>query len=362
MGQDELHSFSVDGWDIVSMRGGSGSSAWWFGRAIRLYFAFSISISTLWLAKLFYATNSVAPLSPSPIVQQEADAAATGFISNTVLRSSAHTSNVIDLEESIQLGTPSTEYSQAFTDHIYCISEETRTGRRARMTELLRYLGLLQGSTATTTVFSKSQAQHIDVWRDIINNGYARALVLEDNVDFEIDAIATIDNAIGVLEKTGADWDIVYIGHCSMEEDTGSKIAPPLRLKHNRSKLYRSVHPFCTSGYLLSTSGAQKLYAYFSKNTSQKHALDVQLVALIKRKMLQSYSLHPPVVYQRRDLYPSDDGLELKVAHLFRNSAWDEALAFEPHLANWTDPPDHQYEDPAYSQIPRWMEDRNQVN
>ncbi|KAJ2757551.1 hypothetical protein H4S06_003127 [Coemansia sp. BCRC 34490] len=78
--------------------------------------------------------------------------------------------------------------------------------------------------------------------------------------------------------------------------------------------------------------------------------------------MLQSYSLHPPVVYQRRDLYPSDDGLELKVAHLFRNSAWDEALAFEPRLANWTDPPDRQYEDPAYSQIPRWMEDRNQVN
>ncbi|KAJ2401015.1 hypothetical protein GGI23_001668, partial [Coemansia sp. RSA 2559] len=257
--------------------------------------------------------------------------------------------NILDIA-SIQLTKPSSRYSLAFTDHIYCLNEENKIGRKSRMAELLRYMHL-QGE-----MFSKKQAKHIDVWRDMINNGHERALVIEDDVDLEIDAVAVIGKAIKALDRARTDWDIVYVGHCSMEENAGGSSKPPIYPKFGR--LYRSVHPFCTSGYLLSVNGAKKLYAYFSKNTSQKHALDVQLVALVKRSLLTSYSLHPPVVYQRRDLYPSDDGLELKIARLFRNSAWDEALSFEPRLANWTDPLDNEYLDPAYKHIPSWMESK----
>ncbi|KAJ1932662.1 hypothetical protein FBU59_006295, partial [Linderina macrospora] len=71
--------------------------------------------------------------------------------------------------------------------------------------------------------------------------------------------------------------------------------------------------------------------------------------------LLSAYSLYPPAVFQRRDLYPADDGMELKVAKLLTNSAWDEARRFDPRLANWTEPLDKQYLDPAYQHIPKWM-------
>ncbi|KAJ2559869.1 hypothetical protein EV175_000103 [Coemansia sp. RSA 1933] len=253
---------------------------------------------------------------------------------------------VID-EASLQLARPSAKYALAFTDHIYCLNEENKIGRKSRMTELLRYMHI-QGE-----MFSKKQAKHIDIWRDMINSGYERALVIEDDVDFEIDAVAVISKAIDTLNKAKANWDIVYVGHCSMEEGAESGKSP---IYPRFDRLFKSSHPFCTSGYLLSVNGAKKLYAYFSKNTSQKHALDVQLVALIKRNLLKAYSLYPPVVYQRRDIYPSDDGLELKIARLFQNPAWDEALSFDSRLANWTDPLDREYMDPAYKHIPSWME------
>ncbi|KAJ2641121.1 hypothetical protein IW137_003202, partial [Coemansia sp. RSA 1287] len=64
----------------------------------------------------------------------------------------------------------------------------------------------------------------------------------------------------------------------------------------------------------------------------------------------------------RRDLYPSDDGMELRVARLFRNPAWNEALELVPRLANWADPPDMDHMHPAFQYIPKWMEHRPTVN
>ncbi|KAJ1663775.1 hypothetical protein IW140_004523 [Coemansia sp. RSA 1813] len=339
---------------MVSMRG--SGSAWWYGRAIRLYFIFSITISALWIVKIFYINQPVDLLQQAnsreePRPEHEFNNQKHQQKPTPVMFPAYD--GTVD-EASMQLAKPSNEYSHAYTDHIYCINEENKMGRKSRMAELLRYMHL-QGE-----IFSKKQAKHIDVWRDMINNGHKRALVVEDDVDFEIDAVAVIGKSIEALNKTNTDWDIIYVGHCSVEENsTGSGKSP---VYSGFGRLYRSVHPFCTSGYLLSINGAKKLYAYFSKNTSQKHALDVQLVALIKRNLLKSYSLHPPVVYQRRDLYPSDDGLELKVARLFQNSAWDEAVSFESRLANWSDPLDREYMDPVYKQIPSWMENKNQVS
>ncbi|KAJ2061709.1 diphthine--ammonia ligase [Coemansia sp. S146] len=249
----------------------------------------------------------------------------------------------------LQLSGPAPEYALAFTDHIYCINEMSKLGRKGRMAELFNYMHL------HVEMFSRKHSTHIDIWRDMINSGYDRALIVEDDVDFELDSIAVINRALGALNSTSADWDILYVGHCSMEESQ--------RKAHSAySRLYKSTHPFCTSGYLLSRNGAKKLFAYFIEHYQQARALDIQLVALIKRKLLKSYSIYPPVVYQRRDLYPSDDGLELKIAKKFKNSAWNEALAFVPRLANWVDPLDSVYLHPAFKHIPSWMEDGNTVN
>ncbi|KAJ2877595.1 hypothetical protein FB639_003690, partial [Coemansia asiatica] len=222
-------------------------------------------------------------------------------------------------------------------------------GRKGRMQELFKYMHL------DAQIFSRPQASHLNIWRNMINSGYEHTLVLEDDIDFEIDAVSVIKNSLDSLNSTKSTWDILYIGHCSMEEDKG-------KVKTGFGRVHKAVHPFCTSGYVLSRRGAQKLFAYFVKNSKQTHALDVQLVAMIKRKLINAFSVYPPVVYQRRDLYPSDDGMDLKIFKLFKNSAWNQAVAFVPHLANWTDPLDSEYLDPAFKHIPSWMEDKKTVN
>ncbi|KAI9499906.1 hypothetical protein GGI25_003237 [Coemansia spiralis] len=320
-------------------------SAWWYGRAIRLYFLFSLTISALWIAKLLYINP------PAIIVQgikpiRSPNEFASPQLDNSI---NQHRNALVD-ESSINLAGPSPEYALAFTDHIYCVNEVNKIGRKSRMSELFRYMHL------QVEMFSKKKVRHLDIWRDMINNGYERALIIEDDIDFEINAVSVIGKAIKSLNSTSTNWDILYVGHCSMEE--GGTKSPKLGF----SRLHKSVHPFCTSGYVLNLNGAKKLYAYFVKNSLQTHALDVQLVALIKRNLLKSFSVHPPVVYQRRDLYPSDDGFELKVVQLFKNSAWDEAVAFVPELTNWLDPLDSEYLDPAFKHIPSWMENTNRVN
>ncbi|KAI7832104.1 hypothetical protein BX661DRAFT_179814 [Kickxella alabastrina] len=328
---------------MVSLPG--STSVWWYGRAIRLYFLLSFMISALWIVKVLYIDSSSLGMpfmqSGPPNSNSETAAAAAAAVP------SYHRYTFVD-ESSLQLPEPAREYTLAYTDHIYCLNQKNRLGRKGRMSELFRYMHL------NVQIFDKSQATHMDIWRDMINRGYERALVLEDDIDFEVDAVSVIGKAINALNATSANWDILHIGHCSAEEGRG-------KAKTAFDRVHRSVHPFCTSGYVLSRNGAQKLFAYFVKNSRQSRALDVQIVALIKRKMLSAFSVHPPVVYQRRDLYPTDDGVELKVFKLFKNSAWDEAREFVPRLANWADPLDVEFVDPAYKQIPSWMEDTKTI-
>ncbi|KAJ2159089.1 hypothetical protein GGF46_003290 [Coemansia sp. RSA 552] len=286
----------------------------------RIYFGLSLLISAIWIVKVMFSDAGYARLYSTGYGRAEgsSDKAAQN------------------------LGGPSREYALAFTDHVYCLNEQGRQGRRGRMNELFRYMRMDVEMVNTT---------HLEIWRDMTNKGYDRALVVEDDIDFEIDALPRISRA---LDRVGsAQWDILYVGHCSMDEDTGRPLG---------QHIFASVHPFCTSGYVLSHSGAQKLFAYFARNMRQTHSLDVQLVALVKRKLLHAYSVYPPLVFQRRDLYPSDDGMELKVVRLLTNSAWDEARAFVPHLANWSNPKDQKHLDPAFKHIPSWMEDKNIVN
>ncbi|KAJ2789782.1 hypothetical protein GGI18_002201 [Coemansia linderi] len=305
----------------------------------------NLVISLTWIAKICFIDSS--HLTTSRYVASSVAGSAPRVATDH--SPTADSANVDVNELSLQLPRPAHEYALAFTDHIYCMNEMNKLGRKGRMQELFNFLHL------RVEMFSRKHPTHIDIWRDMINSGYDRALIVEDDIDFELDSVAVINQALSALNSTSADWDILYVGHCSMEEN---------QRKANTaySRLHKSTHPFCTSGYLLSRNGAKKLFAYFIEHYQQARALDVQLVALIKRKLLKSYSVYPPVVYQRRDLYPSDDGLELKIAKKMKNSAWNEALAFVPRLANWVDPLDSVYLHPAFKHIPSWMEDGNTVN
>ncbi|KAJ2845382.1 hypothetical protein IWW36_004802, partial [Coemansia brasiliensis] len=291
-------------------------TAWWYGRAMRIYFGISLLISALWLASVV-------------------------FNSTNIYDSSSNAGSLQATPDSAQNSHSQAE-RLAFVDHIYCLNAPSKLGRKERMTELFKYMNL------DAQIFN---GDHFAAWLDIIDKRFEQAMIVEDDVDFELDAVTSIYKALDSLAAKSASWDMLYIGHCSMEE------AQPLQ----NNSVVKSVHPFCTSGYVVSRSGAQKLVARFSQ-TSSSYALDVQLVALIKRKILDAYSMCPPVVFQRRDLYPSDDGMELRIFRLLSNSAWDKARQHVPRLANWVDPPDVEQRHPAYKHIPKWMEDSRTVH
>ncbi|KAI8321668.1 hypothetical protein GQ54DRAFT_175715 [Martensiomyces pterosporus] len=330
---------------MVSLPG--SHSAWWYGRAIRVYFIFSMVISATWVLRVLYTAS---PQPPGAIpytpggqhMEDSLEAIGEPPPQAALDGDSDRWSTMVD-EPALQLTEPSRNYMHAFTDHIYCLNERNKLGRKGRMTELFKYLHL------DVEMFSTKRVSHLDAWRDMINRGYESALIVEDDVDFELDAILVISKALDTLSATTTNWDILYAGHCSMDEGQG-------KAKGGNERVRRSTRPFCTSGYILSRRGAQKLFSYFIKKEPST-SLDVSMVALVKRKLIKSFSLYPPVVFQRRDLYPSDDGMKLKVARLMKNSAWDMAVAFVPRLANWTDPLDREYLDPAYKHIPSWMED-----
>ncbi|KAJ1961745.1 hypothetical protein GGI12_003075 [Dipsacomyces acuminosporus] len=325
---------------MVSLPG--SHSAWWYGRAIRLYFIFSMVISATWIFKILY-------IDPAPV--GFSFSSENGARQMTPPKSAAdvgadanhHRSVVVD-ESNVQLANPSIEYVNAFTDHIYCLNAFNKLGRKGRMTELFKFLHL------DVEMVTSKRINHFDAWRDMINRGYQRALIVEDDIDFELDAVPVIRQALETLNTTSTSWDILYVGHCSVDEGQG-------KAKGGNARLHRSTRPFCTSGYILSYSGVRKLFSYFAKQQSSAISLDISMVALIKRGLLRSYSIHPPAVFQRRDLYPSDDGMKLKVANMLKNSAWDMATSFVPVLANWTDPLDREYLNPAYRHLPSWMED-----
>ncbi|KAJ1929047.1 hypothetical protein FBU59_007078 [Linderina macrospora] len=175
----------------------SGShAAWWYGRAIKVYFCISILLSALWILKHLYLDTA-----PNYPLSQ------------------------------FTLGPPSPLYAKAYTEHIYCLSEQNNLGRRARMQELFKYLNL------DAELFTGRRVSHMDVWRNIINNNFQHALVVEDDVDFEVDFVERVSRAMEVVRKKK--WDILYVGHCSMDEDQG---------KPRGQNVFKATKPFCTSG------------------------------------------------------------------------------------------------------------------
>ncbi|KAJ2615850.1 hypothetical protein H4S08_001044 [Coemansia sp. RSA 1365] len=70
------------------------------------------------------------------------------------------------------------------------------------MTELYGYMHL------DPEIFDKS---HFKAWRDIISKGYTQVLVVEDYIDFEVNANDVISRSLEALGPSKADWSILYV-------------------------------------------------------------------------------------------------------------------------------------------------------
>ncbi|KAH8101413.1 hypothetical protein BXZ70DRAFT_91610 [Cristinia sonorae] len=125
------------------------------------------------------------------------------------------------------------------------------------------------------------------------------ALVLEDDVDMEKDIQERLH---GIWTALPQGWDVIFLGHCWSNETYYPAVAT---IKTESSMLQTSLHPSfspkCTHAYALSRTGALKLLNHLRfPPFAYSRALDQAIAWLVSTGRLNSYSVVPSIVVQRK--------------------------------------------------------------
>ncbi|KAJ1915299.1 hypothetical protein H4219_004386 [Mycoemilia scoparia] len=206
-----------------------------------------------------------------------------------------------------------------YTDHIYAISLPESVDLRGRTQALFDLMGLdveyVNGAGATGDLkHSKLQKKekfemspkefgiwqsHLKVWINIIERKLKTALILEDDIDFQMDVHSMVRKGLEIIDRQIEDreWDTIFVGHCANEF-----ISPPIDAAKQFEALRKLGHPACTHAYIISQKGAQKFVELFSKNISAP--IDLEIRTSVENGAITGYSYSPPLFTQRRDFDP----------------------------------------------------------
>ncbi|KAJ1909280.1 hypothetical protein H4219_006425, partial [Mycoemilia scoparia] len=216
--------------------------------------------------------------------------------------------------------------NRLYTDQIYMISLQKHAKYRARVQSIHDHLGLdvryfkgidanqnrnelmndpMANKTAPNVV--ACWQSHLEVWKDIDRRQYETALVLEDDMDMQGNIHMLMKSAMEIAENQESSfedyfddrnrhgqWDVIFIGHCSVSEKRGEVIDKGFQY------LRKSSEPACTQGYVMSRAGVKKFLKHYS--TSLDRPVDITFAENILAGFIYGYSFFPPVVTQRRDL------------------------------------------------------------
>ena len=142
-------------------------------------------------------------------------------------------------------------------------------------------------------------AKHLKVYENILQNKYETSLILEDDVVFEKDLKEKIGE---YLEKTPADWDLIFIG-------SGCNLRIPENKRSPGKVAYLKEHPAtkCLDSYLVRHAAVEKFY-----NTLRPISLpmDFEMNYHLLINNLKCYWWEPPIVRQGSQcgLYDSEIG------------------------------------------------------
>jgi GR25 family glycosyltransferase involved in LPS biosynthesis len=136
---------------------------------------------------------------------------------------------------------------------------------------------------------------HYKAYQSIIDNHYGSALILEVNVDFEVNIASIMSD---VHRNLPADWDILYLGHCSNLEGKSNKLLIDSKSNSSDYKLFKSERPRCTHAYAVSNAGARKLLKKLGNPTLLP--IGLELSNMIRLEEIISYTIVPPIVVQSR--------------------------------------------------------------
>lgn len=152
---------------------------------------------------------------------------------------------------------------------------------------------------------------HRNIYKKIVSENIPYALVLEDDIDFDEDAIQVLKN----VEELPNDWECILLGHYSCH---GSTIRTKTSIWHSKaitSKFFavRLGEVACgTHGYLINKSGAQKLlkqivpaHRPIDHFTGNERYINVYAISPPCIHTHESLSEKSSLKHEREDAYPS---------------------------------------------------------
>ncbi|RHZ82882.1 hypothetical protein Glove_103g141 [Diversispora epigaea] len=202
-------------------------------------------------------------------------------------------------------------------NHIYCINLPFRSDRQEKITKIAKFHNLdidfidainfedektLKNYLSDPIVSPRHKAcyaSHYRTYELVVSNNYQSALILEDDIDFEVD----IKDFLNIVQPfLPDDWEMFYLGNCGV--DTSNTIYYHGKVYGTDFVLAKSFSPACTHAYAVSLRGAQNLLKILV-NISKP--VDLALIDLIHTDKIFSLSLLPSIISQWKSYdNPSD--------------------------------------------------------
>ncbi|KAH6679136.1 glycosyltransferase family 25 protein [Halenospora varia] len=217
--------------------------------------------------------------------------------------------------------------------------------------------------------FLASWRSHINAVRSIIENRYASAMIMEDDMDWDVRIrtqmqdfargvryLTSVDESKKQHSPYGDDWDVLWPGHCGEylpENDDGRRfvinddetVAPKTQqptLKEHLAEypehtriLHKAGAPICTFAYALSARGAAKVLYYLgTKGQGANYDNALAFMCRDGNLNLKCYSVEPFLFQHHRAAGPLDkDSDNLNGEHSqVRETAFTESIVWSARL------------------------------
>lgn len=217
---------------------------------------------------------------------------------------------------------------------------------------------------------------HIDLLKYVIQSGYDSALIMEDDVDWDVNIrkqAPLVSDAVRNLTRQtkedqapyGREWDVLWMGHCSDPPNVEQPMivfddATVINrdryrglnryitevLQEGQRSVHHSWNPVCTFAYAVSAKGVRKLLNQASLGVGG--AFDLMLMHACQDKIVDCISVNPEIfdAYNAvgdntSEVRAGDDGeavhVEDKMGNTdnIRNSARCAGVYHTTCLTNW---------------------------
>ncbi|OCT83095.1 hypothetical protein XELAEV_18025634mg [Xenopus laevis] len=142
---------------------------------------------------------------------------------------------------------------------------------------------------------------HYYIWKEVVDRGLEKSLVIEDDVRFEPLFKHKLMKLMNDIEEVELEWDLIYIGRKRMQVERPEKAVPDVM------NLVEADYSYWTLGYALSRQGAEKLIAAepFNKMLPVDEFLPVmynkhpvkKYFEYYEHRNLKAFSAEPLLVY-----------------------------------------------------------------